>query len=671
MKVVIPMSGSGQRFKNAGYTDLKPLIKVEGVPMVQHVMNLFPGSEFVFICNSEHLETTAMREILSGKGKIVPIAPHKLGPVHTVLEGAQFIEDDEEVIVSYCDYGTKWDFDKFKSDVKGCDGGIAAYIGFHPHMLGTDHYAYMKHQNMHVTDIREKAPFGENKMEEYASNGTYYFRSGALLKHYFKKLVETGRSLNGEYYVSMVYQLMIDDKLTVKVSEIEKMLQWGTPRDLEEYLFWSNVFSKRTLKPLSRPLLANTALILPMAGHGSRFETEGYTVPKPFIPVDGKPMVTQAIECLPRTEETFIVKLKNHAIPLECDATVTEIDAVTDGQATTCSLVAKDLDGSKSILISACDNGAYYDSSELVKLITDESIDVIVWTFKTPKRFPEMYGWVQVDHDDCVTSTSIKKASPGHDHGIVGTMFFRRADVFMKGYEYIRTNEIKTNNEYYVDNIIQPLVNMKYRVKVFNVDYICWGTPNEYRTYAYWSEYFTPRLVIFDMDDTLVGYSSAHKKAMDDVFANFPEFTQNDYVQAKQVIYKRFSDSFLRHEKLLQFKQANPKRALEMYRLYRDAYMNEICLMDGVSEMVSHIPCPKVIMSNNSLLLQLEVAKKLELDVSEIFTSNEFMKEKPDAESLRYILDRYNCDPRDALIIGDSASDLEWGANNGVRVIIK
>ena len=47
------------------------------------------------------------------------------------------------------------------------------------------------------------------------------------------------------------------------------------------------------------------------------------------------------------------------------------------------------------------------------------------------------------------------------------------------------------------------------------------------------------------------------------------------------------------------------------------------------------------------------------------------MKEKPDAESLRYILDRYNCDPRDALIIGDSASDLEWGANNGVRVIIK
>ena len=38
-------------------------------------------------------------------------------------------------------------------------------------------------------------------------------------------------------------------------------------------------------------------LIMPMAGNGSRFSEQGYTVPKPLIEVDGKPMFVQAIDC--------------------------------------------------------------------------------------------------------------------------------------------------------------------------------------------------------------------------------------------------------------------------------------------------------------------------------------------------------------------------------------
>ena len=42
---------------------------------------------------------------------------------------------------------------------------------------------------------------------------------------------------------------------------------------------------------------------------------------------------------------------------------------------------------------------------------------------------------------------------------------------------------------------------MGYKVKVFNIDrYICWGTPNDYKTYQYWLEHFSnkfgkPRLM--------------------------------------------------------------------------------------------------------------------------------------------------------------------------------
>ena len=68
MRIVIPMSGIGRRFVEAGYTDPKPLIEVEGRPIIHHVIDLFPGEiQFDFICNDEHLATTNMREVLLAK----------------------------------------------------------------------------------------------------------------------------------------------------------------------------------------------------------------------------------------------------------------------------------------------------------------------------------------------------------------------------------------------------------------------------------------------------------------------------------------------------------------------------------------------------------------------------------------------------------------------------
>ena len=43
-------------------------------------------------------------------------------------------------------------------------------------------------------------------------------------------------------------------------------------------------------------------LIVPMAGLGSRFATAGYVVPKPLIPVCGRPMVVRVVEHLPEAE---------------------------------------------------------------------------------------------------------------------------------------------------------------------------------------------------------------------------------------------------------------------------------------------------------------------------------------------------------------------------------
>ena len=58
MQIIIPMSGLGSRFVAKGYQDIKPLIPVQGRPIIDYVIKLFPGeTKFVFICNNDHLNT--------------------------------------------------------------------------------------------------------------------------------------------------------------------------------------------------------------------------------------------------------------------------------------------------------------------------------------------------------------------------------------------------------------------------------------------------------------------------------------------------------------------------------------------------------------------------------------------------------------------------------------
>ena len=65
MQIIIPMSGLGKRFQNAGYTDIKPLIRVQGKPIIEWVVSMFPGKhDFIFICREEHLANTPLEQEL-------------------------------------------------------------------------------------------------------------------------------------------------------------------------------------------------------------------------------------------------------------------------------------------------------------------------------------------------------------------------------------------------------------------------------------------------------------------------------------------------------------------------------------------------------------------------------------------------------------------------------
>ena len=66
IQLIIPMSGIGKRFIDAGYEDTKSLIDVDGYPIIKHVVDLFLGvKDVIFICNDIHLKQTNMRKILN------------------------------------------------------------------------------------------------------------------------------------------------------------------------------------------------------------------------------------------------------------------------------------------------------------------------------------------------------------------------------------------------------------------------------------------------------------------------------------------------------------------------------------------------------------------------------------------------------------------------------
>jgi hypothetical protein len=107
-----------------------------------------------------------------------------------------------------------------------------------------------------------------------------------------------------------------------------------------------------------------------------------------------------------------------------------------------------------------------------------------------------MYAWLETDENDYIKHVSCKKFDDTkHDikksHVIIGTMFFRKAKYFMDGLKQNYKKNLRTNGEFYVDDVINVNIRSGLKVKVFEVtNYICWGTPDDYETYIYWRNFF-------------------------------------------------------------------------------------------------------------------------------------------------------------------------------------
>jgi NDP-sugar pyrophosphorylase family protein len=510
------MSGFGERFRRAGYKVPKPLIEIDGKPIIAHVIDMFPGEhDFLFICNNDHLanEEYHLEKILKQycpTGRVVGIPPHKLGPIHAVRLVENMIDPCRPVVVNYCDFTCYWDWNHFKKLVASskCDGAIPAYKGFHPHTLGSTNYAYMREQDGWILDIQEKQPYTDNRMQEYASSGTYYFATGKIMSEAFRTTMEQGINVGGEFYVSLAYKPLLAAHCPVAVYPLQHFMQWGTPDDVAEYNGWSSAF-QRLVEPQSTAPAAIGSIVVPMAGLGQRFVKEGYTVTKPLIPVSGKPMVVQAVNDLPPAKHyAFVLRsdMVGHeeiSNTLKCtyaNAVIENIPAVTEGQACTALIgldaLARELGNVPGpITFGACDNGALYDHAVFQALADNPEVDMIVWGacgHANAIRHPQMYGWIDAV-DGIIRRISVKTPlnAPATDPIVLGTFTFRRAEDFRKVVDHLIARDGRINGEFYIDSCINDAIELGLQCRLFEVDsFLSWGTPNDLRTFEYWQSCF-------------------------------------------------------------------------------------------------------------------------------------------------------------------------------------
>ena len=126
-------------------------------------------------------------------------------------------------------------------------------------------------------------------------------------------------------------------------------------------------------------------VVIPMAGEGRRFVEEGFRDPKPFIEVDGKPMIERVLETLPKGAENIILICREEhakrARSLGASHVIT-VDETTQGAACTVLLARHFIDNKNPLLIANSDQIVNYDRAEFNTMRSLPSLDGAIFTFQ-------------------------------------------------------------------------------------------------------------------------------------------------------------------------------------------------------------------------------------------------------------------------------------------------
>lgn len=232
LNILIPMAGAGSRFQQAGYTFPKPLIDVNGKPMIQVVVdNLNIKANFIYVVQKEHRKKynlDTLLNLITPKCKIVEVDGITEGAACTALLAKKYIDNNKPLFFANSDQFVEWDSNEFlyKMNETSADGGIVSFRSAHPKWS----FAKINDQGL-VTEVAEKNP-----ISDIATVGYYWWKKGSDFVKYAEQMISNDIRVNNEFYVCPVFNEAIADGKQIRTFDIPKMWGLGTPEDLKHYL---------------------------------------------------------------------------------------------------------------------------------------------------------------------------------------------------------------------------------------------------------------------------------------------------------------------------------------------------------------------------------------------------------------------------------------------------
>jgi NDP-sugar pyrophosphorylase family protein len=239
INIVVPMAGRGSRFAGTEDDAPKPLIQVvPGKRMIEYVIDYLTLREphrFIFVCLAAHERLCRFMEYSQGKSRdhhVVLTREMTAGPAASALLAAPFIENDDELLVAYCDMFLTIDMAGFLqwNRRNDSDGGVVTYPSTNPMFS----YAEIDARGF-VTRTAEKVVISDT-----ATAGLYYFREGRDFVASARSMLASRRTGTAEVFVSECYNELIRQGKTVLAYQIgcHEKIEMGTPDDLRMAREW-------------------------------------------------------------------------------------------------------------------------------------------------------------------------------------------------------------------------------------------------------------------------------------------------------------------------------------------------------------------------------------------------------------------------------------------------
>lgn len=234
LNVLIPLAGAGSRFEKAGYTLPKPLIDINGKPMIQTVVdNLNIDARYIFIVQQSHYEKYNLKSVLnliSPHCEIIQVSGVTEGAACTTLLAKAYINNNKPLLIANSDQYVDWDSSDFIHCMSSeeIDAGILTFESNHPK------WSYVKlNQAGFVEEVAEKKPISIN-----ATVGIYYWKRGSDYVEFAERMIQKNIRVNNEFYVCPVFNQAIETGKKIKTFSIDSTKMWGlgTPEDLEFFI---------------------------------------------------------------------------------------------------------------------------------------------------------------------------------------------------------------------------------------------------------------------------------------------------------------------------------------------------------------------------------------------------------------------------------------------------